>query len=389
MTSPVRQSDTNCENVRMQQPPILVVGAGPTGLTMACELARHGAPVRSVDKLPGILPYARANGIHSRTLEVFQDLGVVDRFLILGQPIVGITQYANREPFDHTRFDQVDSPYPYTIGLEQWHTEEILEELLGRLGVEVERETELVALEERWDGVRATLRHSDGREETVDTPWLVGCDGAHSRVRHLNQQHFPGEADPRQYLVADVFVDAPFVRDEVHNFMSDRGILVFFPIPNGRSLLLADLARLESEASKPPDLVDIQALVTERGPARARVYDLRQRPQRMSLSDPSEQHLELEVLAFPSAPTADSIFGPGLTLGELLGGSIVGVGSGKLLGTPEQVGELAALETTGLDAVFTFRHYEDDCRYMIDQVVPFLGQMGVLRKARAPDPSKD
>lgn len=259
----------------MREDPTLVVGAGPTGLTMACELARRGAPVRIVDKLPGILPYARATGIHSRTLEVFQDLGVVDRFLTLGQPIVGTTQYADRKPFDHTRFESVDSPYPYTIGLEQWHTEEILESLLGEWGVRVERGAELVAMEDRLDGVGFTLRHGDGHEERGATPWLVACDGAHSRVRHLNQQRFAGELDPHRYLVADVFVDAPFARDETHNFMSERGNLAFFPLPNGRSLLVADLPGDPDGGSESPDVTEVQALVDQRGPAGARVYDPR------------------------------------------------------------------------------------------------------------------
>jgi 2-polyprenyl-6-methoxyphenol hydroxylase-like FAD-dependent oxidoreductase len=246
--------------------PILVVGAGPTGLTLASELSRHGAPVRIIDKLPSIVPTCRANGIHSRTLEIFQDLGIVDQVLARGHELHGANQFANGERFLHLRFeDEVDSPYPFTISLEQFNTEAILEGLLNRLGVAVERTTELVGVADRLDGVQATLRHADGSEESVETPWLVACDGAHSRVRHLNHQHFPGESDPREYVVADVVLrEEQFARDELYAFLTDRGTLFVFPIPRGRHLVIADVP--EQHSAEAPLLEEIQALVSERGP---------------------------------------------------------------------------------------------------------------------------
>jgi 2-polyprenyl-6-methoxyphenol hydroxylase-like FAD-dependent oxidoreductase len=250
--------------------PILVVGAGPTGLAMACELARHGAPVRIIDELPGILPFCRATGIHARTLEVFQDLGIVDEFLAVGQPIRAVNEYANGVRFRHTRFGVVDSPYPVTLSVEQHRTEAILEALLGRLGAKVERGTQLMSFRERLDGVRATLRHADGQEEVVETPWLVGCDGAHSTVRHLNRQHFPGEADPRQYVLADVVVEPPVATDEAHSFLGDHGFLFMFPLPEGRMLVGGEIPE-HHERTEVPALEEIQSLVRERGPRGARV----------------------------------------------------------------------------------------------------------------------
>jgi 2-polyprenyl-6-methoxyphenol hydroxylase-like FAD-dependent oxidoreductase len=255
--------------------PVLVVGAGPTGLTMACELARHGVPARVVDKLTGIVPLARATGIHSRTLELFQDLGVVDEILSQGLPVRGVNQFANGERLLGERFDSVDSPYPFTIALEQYCTEAALEALLERLGGRVERHTELVSLAERLDGVRATLRHSDGRDEIVETPWLVGCDGAHSRVRHLNHQRFPGETDPHQYAIADVVVEADVASDEIYFFLTDRGPLALFPLPRGRFLVVADLSMPNEGRAEQPTLAEIQALADERGPPGLRVSDPR------------------------------------------------------------------------------------------------------------------
>ena len=253
--------------------PILVVGAGPTGLTLASELLRHGAPVRIIDKLPGIVPTCRANGIHSRTLEIFHDLGIVGDVLARGHELHGANQFANGECFLHLRFEnEVDSPYPFTVSLEQFNTEEILEGLLNRLGGRVERATELVGMADRLDGVPATLRHTDGSEEIVQTPWLVACDGAHSRVRHLNHQHFPGECDPRQYVVADVVLrEERLARDEIYAFLTDRGTLFIFPIPGGRYLVVADVRG--PSGGEAPSLEEVQALVTERGPGAVRVSE--------------------------------------------------------------------------------------------------------------------
>src|SRR5262249_14370989 len=150
------------------------VGAGPSGLTMACELARHGAPVRIVDKRAEIDPHCRATSIHSRTLEVFHDLGIVDEILADGCPFLAYNEYANgRHLWRSPTSGPVASPYPFTLSLEQCRTEAILEALLDRLGIRVERETELLALKEHAHEVSVTLRHAGGREESVETPWLI------------------------------------------------------------------------------------------------------------------------------------------------------------------------------------------------------------------------
>ena len=242
---------------------------------MACELARHGAPVRIIDKSPGIDPHCRANFIHSRTLEVFQDLGVVHEIQAEGSKLLGGNLYANGRRFLHSRYPGVDSPFPWGIALPQWRTEEILEGLLNRLGVQVERQTELVGITSYSHGVRATLIHGDGRREDVNTPWVIGCDGAHSTVRHLNQVQFPGEADPHPYVLADVVVDAPINHDEWHGFLTDKGVLYFFLLSERRFLIIASLPQDHRPATAIPTLGEVQALVAERGPAGARISDPR------------------------------------------------------------------------------------------------------------------
>lgn len=254
---------------------ILVVGAGPTGLTMACELARRSVPVRIIDKLPGIIPYCRATGIHSRTLEIFQDMGIIEPVLEEGIQIRAASQYANGKRFQHLSFGQVDSPYPYTIGLEQYRTEALLEALLNRLGVFVERDTELVAVQECLQGVGVTLKHANGQVEQFHTPWLLACDGAHSQVRHLNRQRFPGETDLRQYFVADVITTPAYANDEMHLFLSDHGTLFLFPLPGERSLLISDVPEQHDHTAEKPEIGDIQQRMQDCGLENIKVSEAR------------------------------------------------------------------------------------------------------------------
>jgi 2-polyprenyl-6-methoxyphenol hydroxylase-like FAD-dependent oxidoreductase len=255
--------------------PILVVGAGTTGLTMACELARHGAPVRIIDKLAAINPHCRATGLHARTLEIFYDIGIVEEILAQGLKVLGMSQYANGVRFMHSSGGELDSPYPYAVMLEQCRTEATLERLLRTFGVEVERETELTDLSQRPDGVAATIRGADGRESVVETPWLIGCDGAHSRVRHLNRIHFPGDEDIRQYLLADVLMQTALAHDEVSTFLCDDGLLLFFPLPNQRWLIAADVPVHHDAAREQPTLQEVQTIVDGRGPGAISLSDPR------------------------------------------------------------------------------------------------------------------
>ena len=192
---------------------------------MAWELARHCAPVRIIDKQSGINPHCRACSVHARTLEIFHDFGIVDEILAQGHKVLGMSPYANGERFMHSSGSEIDSPYPYTVNLEQCKTVAALERLLHSYDIEVERETELVATSGRPDGVSATIRRGNSSEEVVETPWLIGCDGAHSRVRHLNHLHFPGREDLHQYCLADVLMESTLARDEIHTFLSDRELL--------------------------------------------------------------------------------------------------------------------------------------------------------------------
>ncbi len=244
--------------------PVLVVGGRVTGLVMASELARHGIAVRIIDLSPGIDPHSRATFLHSRSLEIFAALGLAQDIVERSQPLHGVCVYSNGRFAGRAEQLPVDSPFPHTIALSQAKIEALLERHLNGLGVTVERSTKLSAMEHTADGVAAVLQHSDGGIETCYTPWLIGCDGAHSTVRHLMGESFPGEASPFGYMLADVAIDGPLDPSDAYMCLSDEGELFLFNLDEGRRLVVAN-REIGSDLCQPPSLAEIQEAVARRG----------------------------------------------------------------------------------------------------------------------------
>ncbi|MEU3792278.1 FAD-dependent monooxygenase [Streptomyces fructofermentans] len=189
---------------------VLVVGAGPVGLTAAGQLRRHGLTVRVIDRLPARLPYAKAVGIQPRTLEIWDRMGLIRTVLDAAVPMRGQLLYVDGAEQPRVDLELPDEvPYRFAA-LPQYETERILEEYLARFGTRIERETELVGFGQDEDGVTARVVASSGpgpREEEVRCRFLVGCDGAHSVVRKGLGLAFEGGAFPEEYMLGDVEVD--------------------------------------------------------------------------------------------------------------------------------------------------------------------------------------
>ena len=210
---------------------VLIVGAGPTGLTLASELMRRGIACRIVDKNPKPATQSRALGIHARTLETFELMGILPDFLERGHVAHGVRMRADGKEVMHVRLDEVDSAYPFVLVLSQSETERMLAEHLASQGLTVERPVSLTTFTQDADGVTATLDH-DGEAEATRARWIVGCDGAHSAVRHTLGLKFEGAPYAEQFMLADVFVDWEMSNEELLIWVAKPGLAAFFPMGN-------------------------------------------------------------------------------------------------------------------------------------------------------------
>lgn len=244
---------------------VLVVGAGPTGLTMACELARHGITPRIIDKAPAPSDKSKAFGIHARTLEVFETMGIVDTVLGQGNICNGFDMYNHGKPLAHVIFDSLESKYPFFLILAQSDTEKILNAHLESYGIKVEREKELVGIEQSDAGITARLKIKDGSQEFIDCAYITGCDGAHSASRHLLDLEFKGAPYPNYWLLADCDLDWKYPLHHLSVFIHPLGVTAYFPLYSDRGRLMFELpdAPVDEEMAE-PTIEDVRRLMDER-----------------------------------------------------------------------------------------------------------------------------
>ena len=172
---------------------VLIVGAGPVGLTMASELARYGLSVRLVDKNMQRTDKSKALVLWARTLELINRMSPngADRFIQAGLKTESVNMLSGNETIGHVDMREVDSNYKFVLMIAQSETERLLEEHLAPLNVKAERQTELTDFKETADGVSCVLKHADGREETTEASWLIGADGAHQHSKAQTKQGIP------------------------------------------------------------------------------------------------------------------------------------------------------------------------------------------------------
>ena len=187
-------SSSDASNVYLNTD-VLIVGAGPTGLMLANQLARRGVRALIIDRHAGPALQTRALGVQARTLEIYAQLGIVDRALELGKRATGANLWAEgrrtaRVPVGDIGRDL--SPYPFLLILGQDDNERLMGDALRGHGISVRWNTELVALKQDASHVKATLKQPDGSLAEITAAWVAGCDGARSAVREMNAIEFVG-----------------------------------------------------------------------------------------------------------------------------------------------------------------------------------------------------
>ncbi|MEE3067008.1 MAG: FAD-dependent monooxygenase [Actinomycetota bacterium] len=222
-------------------PDVLVVGAGPVGLVAGCELARRGIRVRVIDKLTEPTDQSRAIAVHSRSLDMYARMGIVDEMVSTGVKATAMKMYAGRSRLFHVPLGGVDSAFPFSLVTAQTETERVLTEYLESLGVTVERGVELTALKQDDAGAHLTLRHADGVTELLTTPWVIGADGARSTVRKLVGTKLAGSFVGERFLLGDVDAEHQLDRDAMYTFFATEGPVVVLPMRDGRMRFLAEV----------------------------------------------------------------------------------------------------------------------------------------------------
>ncbi|MBV9242014.1 MAG: FAD-dependent monooxygenase, partial [Acidobacteria bacterium] len=212
---------------------VLIVGAGPTGLALACQLARFGIDFRIIDKKEDTTPYSKAIGVQARTLEIYEQIGLADKLIGKGQITEKVRMFAGGKMRGEAEFKALGegmSPYPFILIVEQGLHEKLLYDYLSTAGHDVTWNTELADFLQDEAGVHAQLRTADGREETIDAKYLVACDGAKSLVRHKLGLKFGGSTFERMFYVADVKLDWEYPHDALQIFLMRNQLLAFFPM---------------------------------------------------------------------------------------------------------------------------------------------------------------
>ncbi|MGW6375290.1 FAD-dependent monooxygenase [Rhodococcus sp. NPDC055112] len=239
---------------------VLVVGAGPAGLALACDLQRRGVSHRVITAAEGGFEGSRAKGVQPRTVEVLDDLGVLpyieERSTLypkLGLHLGPFTIPKVMIPL-HDRSEDV--PHPNTLLIAQYDTDAALRRRLADLGGEVEFGTRLVAFSDGPEAVVATVMHSDGKAEDVRATYLVGADGGGSTVRAASGIGFAGTTDEKdRMIVADVTLEG-LSRNRWHIWPRNAGrFMALCPLPDGKFQLMLKL--------RPHDKADVGQVAVE------------------------------------------------------------------------------------------------------------------------------
>ena len=256
---------------------VLVVGAGPTGLLLAAGLLARGIRTRVIDKGDGVALQARAVGIHARTLEVLDTMGLAESFIERGQVVRQLRFYSRGRCLTSLEFARCGSRFGYLLDLPQDQTERLLRARVAELGGAIEQRAELTSLTPGAGAVTAAVRGPAGQTQTITAGYVVGCDGAHSRVRRELGLTFHGHPYPQDWLLADVLLDgdlpdAGLREDAIHAFFRPDGLpVIFFPMRGHRWRLTLPFAGERGDQA--PTLAEIQHLTSQRAPRPVTVSD--------------------------------------------------------------------------------------------------------------------
>jgi 2-polyprenyl-6-methoxyphenol hydroxylase-like FAD-dependent oxidoreductase len=258
---------------------VIIIGAGPTGLSLAAQLIRYGINFVVIEKNETVTPFSKAIGVQARTLEIYDQLG-------LAQPAVEKGTIANRVRLIeggevrgemHLRnFGKDLSEFPYMLMLEQSKNEEMLYQFVRSHNHDVFWKTELESFSQDESGVTAEVKLPSGESQTIRGKYLVGCDGAKSIVRHELGLTFEGSTFERLFYVADARVDWEFPHDALHVCLAREVFVAFFPMPGeNRYRIVGTFPESKNQEDGEVDYEEIEQEIKEQAKLSLDISDVR------------------------------------------------------------------------------------------------------------------
>ncbi|HLA56450.1 MAG TPA: FAD-dependent monooxygenase [Flavobacterium sp.] len=213
---------------------VVIVGAGPTGLSMAAQLTRYGIDFIITEKNEKTTILSKAVVVQARSMEIFDELGIAEEAIKRGRMTTAIRLfYKGRQKVgvDFARFGEGMSAFPFALSLEQSKTETLLAEYLSKNGEQVNWKSEFSHFVQHENGVSVFCNDSNGTIRQIDAQYLIGCDGSSSPVRHQLGCTFEGDTIPKIFYVADVTLKSPVInKDELFMYLIKKGFILFFPM---------------------------------------------------------------------------------------------------------------------------------------------------------------
>ena len=242
---------------------VLIVGAGPVGLFLANECARRGLTFRIAEARSSQSEHSKALAVMPRTMEIFDMAGIAGPFLHRANRVTTVAIVPRRRTLARIPFRPADTPYRFVAMVPQDITELLLVEELRRRGGAVEYDTACLSVEEQRDGRVGVMLERNRKTSQLTAGFVVGCDGAHSTVRHLLNLPFEGEQYDMSFMLADVMTNQ-WLADTLYLCPHPSGALAIFPMSATRCRVVATIERTDGDA---PSLDMVRRLLSERAPA--------------------------------------------------------------------------------------------------------------------------
>lgn len=245
---------------------VVIVGAGPAGLTAAIVLAEAGVDHVLIDRLSEGANTSRAAVVHARTLEVLDELGIAKDLVARGIQVPTFKVHDGPKTLATIEFGDLPTAYPYTLMIPQDVTEQVLLDRLHQLGGTVHRPLTVERVDDENGRVTVGYTTADATTGTITADYVIGADGMHSVVRAQAGIGFTGDTYPASFVLADVRMSWPTPRSEVSLHLSPEGVTVVAPLPDAAQERYRVVATVD-EAPEHPTRDDIQTLLDARGPA--------------------------------------------------------------------------------------------------------------------------